>query len=38
MKERKKINWPRVVWVMGIYIILFIVLYLVIMYKVKYEG
>ena len=37
-KEKKKINWLRVLWVTGIYIILAIILYLVIEYKVKYEG
>ena len=37
-KEKKKINWLRVLWMTGIYIILFIILYLVIEYKVKYEG
>ena len=37
-KEKKKTNWPRVLWVAGIYIILLIILYLVIEYKVKYEG
>ena len=37
-KETKKINLPRIKWVAGIYIILLIILYLVIEYKVKYEG
>ena len=37
-REKKKINWLRVLWMTGIYIILFIILYLVIVYKVKYEG
>lgn len=37
-KEKKKINWPRVLWVVGIYLILLIILYLVVEYKVKYEG
>ena len=37
-KEKKKINWLRVLWMTGIYVILFIILYLVIVYKVKYEG
>ena len=37
-KEKKKINWLRVLWMTGIYIILAIILYLVIEYKVKYEG
>jgi hypothetical protein len=37
-KEKKKINWLRVLWISGIYIILFIILWLVIEYKVKYEG
>lgn len=37
-KEKKKINYLRILWISGIYIILFIILYLVIVYKVKYEG
>ncbi len=37
-KDEKKINWLRVLWMTGIYVILFIILYLVIVYKVKYEG
>ena len=37
-RKKKKINWLRVLWVTGIYIILAIILYLVIEYKVKYEG
>ena len=37
-KEKKKINWLRVLWGTGVYIILLIILYLVIIYKVKYEG
>ncbi len=37
-KEKKKINYLRILWVSGIYIILLIILYLVIIYKVKYEG
>ena len=37
-KEKKKINWLRVLWMTGIYIALLIILYLVIEYKVKYEG
>lgn len=36
--EKKKINWPRIIWVTGIYVILAIILFLVIEYKVKYEG
>ena len=37
-KEKKKINYLRILWVSGIYIILFIILYLVIVYKVWYAG
>lgn len=38
MKEKKKINYLRILWVTGVYVILLIILYLVIIYKVKYEG
>lgn len=37
-KEKKKINYLRIIWVTGIYIILIIILYLVVKYKVEYEG
>lgn len=37
-KRKKKINYLRIMWVMGIYIILIIILYLVVTFKVKYEG
>lgn len=37
-KEKKKINYPRIIWVSGIYIILIIILVLVIIFKVNYEG
>jgi len=37
-KKEKKINWPRILWIVGVYLILIIILYLVIEYKVKYEG
>ena len=37
-KEKKKINYLRIIWVAGIYIILIIILYLVVTFKVKYEG
>lgn len=37
-KEKKKINYLRILWVSGVYIILLMILYLVIIYKVKYEG
>lgn len=37
-KEKKKINYLRIIWVTGIYIMLIIVLYLVVKYKVEYEG
>lgn len=37
-KEKKKINYLRIIWVTGIYVMLIIILYLVVTYKVKYEG
>ena len=37
-KEKKKINYLRILWISGVYIILLIILYLVIIYKIKYEG
>lgn len=37
-KRKKKINYLRIIWVTGIYIILIIILYLVVTFKVKYEG
>ena len=37
-KEKKKINYLKIIWVTGIYVILAIILYLVVIYKVKYEG
>ena len=37
-KERKKINYLRIIWVTGIYVMLIIILYLVVKYKVEYEG
>ena len=36
-KEKKKINYLRIIWVTGIYLILIIILVLVVIYKVKYE-
>lgn len=38
MQKKKKINWPRVIWITGIYLMLIIILVLVVVYKVKYEG
>ncbi len=38
MKEKKKINWLRVLWITGIYLMLIIILILVVIFKVKYEG
>lgn len=38
MKEKRKLNIPRIIWVTGIYLILIIILALVVIYKVKYEG
>ena len=37
-KEKKKINYLRIIWVTGIYVMLIIILYLVVKYKVEYEG
>lgn len=37
-KEKKKINYLKIIWVTGIYIMLILILYLVVTYKVKYEG
>lgn len=38
MKEKKKINYLKIIWLTGIYVMLIIILYLVVTYKVKYEG
>ena len=38
VRKKKEINYLRILWVSGVYIILIIILYLVIVYKVKYEG
>ena len=38
MKEKKKINWLRVLWITGIYLMLIIILILVVIFKVNYEG
>ena len=37
-KEKKKINYLRIIWVTGIYVMLIIIIYLVVKYKVEYEG
>ena len=37
-KVKKKINYLRIIWVTGIYVMLIIILYLVVKYKVEYEG
>ena len=37
-RKRKKINYLRIIWVTGIYVMLIIILYLVVKYKVEYEG
>ena len=37
-KEKKIINYLRIIWVTGIYVMLIIILYLVVKYKVEYEG
>ena len=38
MNRLKKINFWKIVWVVGIFAILLIILYLVVEYKVKYED
>lgn len=38
MKKKKNINIWNIVWVIGIFLILLIILYLVVEYKVKYED
>ncbi len=37
-KEKKKINYLRILWVSGIYIMLIIILVLVVIFKVRFEG
>lgn len=37
-KEKKKINYLKILWMSGIYLFLIGVLILVIIFKVKYEG
>lgn len=37
MKEKKKINWPRVIWLTCLYIALIMIFILIVIYKVKYE-
>ena len=37
-KEKKKINYIRILWVSGIYIMLIIILVLVVIFKVRFEG
>ena len=37
-KEKKKINYLRIIWVTGLYVMLIIILYLVVKSKVEYEG
>ena len=36
-KKKKKINWLRIIWVSGVYLVLIAILILVIIFKVKYE-
>lgn len=38
MKKLKNINIWRIIWISGIFLILLIILYLVVEYKVKYED
>lgn len=37
-KEKKKINYPRIIWMIGMYLVLVGILILVVIYKVKFEG
>lgn len=37
MKEKKKLNIPRIIWVVGIFVVLILILILVVEYKVKWE-
>lgn len=37
-KEKKKINYLKILWMSGIYLFLIGVLILVVIFKVKYEG
>lgn len=37
-EKNKKINYLRILWVSGIYIILIMILVLVVIFKVRYEG
>jgi len=34
-KEKKKINYLRIIWVTGIYVMLIIILYLVVKYRIR---
>ena len=36
-KKKKEINYYRIIWVSGVYIVLIAILILVIIFKVKYE-
>lgn len=38
MKKKKDINVWKIVWVVGVFVILLLVLYLVVEFKVKYED
>lgn len=38
MKNKKIINVWKVVWVVGVFVILLLILYLVVEFKVKYED
>lgn len=37
-KEKKKINYSRILRFVGVYVALIIILILVVIFKVKYEG
>lgn len=37
MKKKRKINFPRIIWITGVFLILIVILLMVIDYKVNYE-
>lgn len=37
MNNKKKLNFPRIIWVLGIFLLLILILILVVEYKVKWE-
>lgn len=36
--KKKNVNVSRIIWVVGIFLVLILILYLVVVYKVKYED